>query len=303
MYSTADLQLFVRAAEAGNLSQAARDLGLSPAVASAGLKRLEARLKHRLFVRSTRSMRPTPEGDIFLDYARNALALLDEGEAMISAGEQVIRGNIRISASCDLGRFVLLPWLSEFQRQHPEVSLSLLFSDDVVDLVREPVDLALRYGRLTDSSLVSQKLIDNRPIVIASPDYVKRHGAPQSPKDLARHNCVLYQIKKGTFNTWPLYNGAETVEVKVRGDRTANDGSVVREWAVAGLGIALKSGLDVREDLQAGRLLRLLPQWTGPDYPLNVVYTHRHGTTLRARALLAFLRAKLEPLAPLPGVS
>ncbi|WP_394781318.1 LysR family transcriptional regulator [Undibacterium sp.] len=301
MYSTADLQLFIRTADTGNLSQAARDLELSTATASASLKRLEQKLGTRLFVRSTRSMRLTQDGEIFLEYGRNALALLKEGEALITADRDAIRGNIRISASSDLGRTVLLPWLNDFQRLHAAVTVTLQLSDSNVDLFREPVDMAFRYGKQQDSTLVSQHLIDNRRILVASPEYVATHPPLQHPRDLGNHNCLLYYLKHGLNNTWPFHSGKEVIEVKVRGDRMANDGAIVREWALAGFGIAYKSWLDVKHDLDSGRLVRLLPGFRGDEVPLNVVYPHRNSASPRVRALLAFLRGKFDGYEVPPG--
>ncbi|MES2070738.1 MAG: LysR family transcriptional regulator [Pseudomonadota bacterium] len=292
MYSTADLQLFIRTADTGNLSQAARGLELSTATASASLKRLEQKLGTRLFVRSTRSMRLSQDGEIFLEYARNALALLKEGEALIATDKQAIRGNIRVSAPSDLGRSVLLPWLNDFQRLHSAVTIAVQLSDSNVDLFREPVDMALRYGKQQDSTLVSQHLADNRRILVAAPAYLARHPPLQSPRDLVHHNCLLYYLKHGLNNSWPFQSGKERLEVKVGGDRMANDGAVVREWALAGLGIAYKSRLDVRQDLDSGKLVRLLPAYLGDDVPLNVVYPHRNSASPRIRALVAFLRER-----------
>lgn len=293
MYTTLDLQLFVRCAELGGLSKAARELNLSTATASASLKRLEQQLDARLFVRSTRSMRLTPEGDIFLEYGRNALALLHEGANLIKADQTALRGHIRLSASSDLGRQVIMPWLNSFQSLHPGITLSLQLSDSVIDLFREPIDLALRYGKLDDSSLVSQHLSDNPRLLVAAPAYLERHPPLQHPRDLAQHNCLLYYLKNGVYNNWPFFCGKDSVTVKVQGDRMANDGAVVHDWAVAGYGIAYKCWLDVRADLQSGKLQRVLPDFSGGNVPLNAVYPHRHHVTPRIRALLAFLRERL----------
>lgn len=292
MYSTADLQLFVRTADCGNLTRAARMLHQTPAAASAALRRLEQRLGVLLFARSTRSLRLTPDGEIFLEYCRNALALLSEGEAMLMAGRDKVRGQLRLSAPSDLGRQVLLPWLNQFQELHPEVMLSLQFADRVIDLRRDPVDIALRYGRLDDSSLVSQHIADNRRVVVASPGYLERHGRPRTLRELSEHNCLLYYLTPGLFNTWRFSTGKETLEIKVRGDRMADDGGIVREWAVAGLGIAYKSWLDVWPDLQRGTLVTLLDDHAGEDTPLNAVYPHRSVISPAVRALVTFLRDK-----------
>lgn len=292
MYTTADLQLFVRTADTGNLSKAARDLDMQPATASASLKRLEQRLDTRLFERSTRSMRLTQQGEMFLGYCRNALALLSEGEAMLTADRGIMRGHIRLSAPSDLGRHVLLPWIDAFQKQHPRVTVSLQFSDYITDLFREPVDVAVRYGKLDDSSLTSQPLARNWRVVVASPAYLKRHGRPSHPNDLLNHNCLIYYLRRRLHNTWRFRAGKKSLEIRVRGDRTADDGAIVREWAVAGLGVADKSWLDVQADVESGRLVTILDDFTGEDYPLSVVYPHRDSASPVARALVAYLRER-----------
>lgn len=294
MHSLADLQLFVRTADNGSLSKAARELGLSAAAASAGLKRLEERLGTLLFVRSTRSMRLTLDGELFLEYCRQSLAMLAEGEALLGGGKQAVRGPVRLSMPSDLGRRVLLPWLNDFQKRYPSVTLTLHFSDRLSDLHKEPVDVAIRYGRLDDSSLVSQQLCSNRRVVVAAPAYLKRHGVPKTPNELAGHNCLLYYLKSGLFNVWRFLARGETFEVKVRGDRMADDAGIVREWAVAGAGIAYKSLLDVQQDLAGGKLVTVLDSFAGDDYPLHAVYPHRAAVSPAARALVAYLRERLE---------
>lgn len=293
MYSTSDLQIFVRAADAGSLSQAARELGHSAAVASAALKRLEQRLGSALFVRSTRSLRLTREGEIFLASCRNALAALAEGEAILADARNRVHGPIRLAAPSDLGRTVLQPLLDRFQERHPAVTLTVHFTDRINDLRRDPIDLAFRYGHLDDSSLVYQRLLENRPVVVASPAYLARHPLPKVPSDLLDHNCLLYYLRSKPYNTWYFQSGDETIEVKVRGDRIADDASVVHEWALAGHGIAYKSLLDVRRSIAEGRLIRLLDNFSAKDYPLNVVYPQRNALTPAARALVAFLRVQL----------
>ncbi len=193
---------------------------------------------------------------------------------------------------------MLLPFIDAFQQLHPAVTIGLQLSDSVIDLFREPIDLAFRYGKLEDSSLVSQQLIDNRRMLVASPAYLAQHPPLQTPKDLIQHNCLLYYLKSGLYNSWPFDNGKETLAIKVKGDRMANDGAVVREWAVAGLGIAYKCWLDVRQDLAAGRLVRVLPQYQGDSVPLNAVYPHRNNIAPRIRSLLAYLKAGLAEFEP-----
>jgi DNA-binding transcriptional LysR family regulator len=294
MYATNDLQLLVHTADTGSLSQAARLLGVLPATASASLKRIELHLDTRLFARSTRSMRLTPEGELFLDYCRDALALLAEAETQLRSA--AVRGHLRLSMPSDIGRNVLVPWLNAFQQQYPEVRFTLQFSDRVADLFRDAVDVAIRSGKLGDSSLVSQQLTSGRRVLVAAPTYLARHGTPQVPADLRQHNCLLFYLKQGLFNQWRFEEGKRSIEIKVQGDRMTDDAAVAREWAVAGAGIAYKSWIDVRSDVHAGRLQTVLDAYTREVVPLHAVYPHRNSASPAVRALLSFLRARFDDL-------
>ncbi len=271
-----DLQLFVRAADLGSLSAAARVMDLSPAVASAALKRIEAQLGTRLLARSTRSLRLTAEGESFLEYARSALSSLEEGRQVLARGQEQISGVLQLSAPSDFGRNVLLPWLDEFQQQYPHLSVRLLLGDHIADLFRQPVDLALRYGEPEDSSLVALPVSpDNRRVLCASPAYLAAHGRPQHVEQLAQHNCLLFMLGGRVHDHWRFEDGKREVSLTVRGDRFSDDADVVRRWALAGTGIAYKSWLDVAADVLAGRLEVLMPHLAGERTPLNLLCTHR----------------------------
>ncbi len=165
-----DLQLFVRAADLGSLSAAARVMDMSAAVASAALKRIEQQLGARLLARSTRSLRLTAEGEGFLEYARAALSNLDEGRRLLASGQDQVSGILQLSAPSDFGRNLLLPWLDAFQREHPKLTVRLLLGDRIADLFRQPVDIALRYGEPEDSSLIALPIAPhNRRVLCASP--------------------------------------------------------------------------------------------------------------------------------------
>ena len=190
-----DLRIFVAAADHGSFSAAARELDLTPAVASAALKRLELTLETRLFVRSTRSLRLTSDGERYLEYARSAIATLEAGKNAMARDKTAISGTLSVSIPSDLGRHVLLPWLDDFQHQHPRVSFQVRISDRLADLYRQPVDIAIRYGTPNDSALVALPLAEhNRRVVCASPAYLARHGVPQAPADLRRHNCLSFVL-------------------------------------------------------------------------------------------------------------
>ncbi len=257
-----DLRIFVAAADHGSFSAAARELDLTPAVASAALKRLELTLETRLFVRSTRSLRLTSDGERYLEYARAALSTLQAGQNALARDKTAISGTLSVSIPSDLGRNVLLPWLDEFQLRHPRVSFQVRISDRLADLYRQPVDIALRYGTPNDSSLVALPLGEhNRRVVCASPAYFARHGMPQAPADLRRHNCLCFVLGESLHDRWTFERGGASQVVPVKGDRVGDDGDLVRRWALAGHGVAYKSRYDVLGDLRAGRLVEALPDY------------------------------------------
>ncbi|WP_256659598.1 LysR family transcriptional regulator [Pseudomonas sp. H9] len=292
-----DLQLFVRTAELGSLSAAARLLDLSPAVASAALKRLEQQLGTRLLARSTRNLRLTAEGEGFLLHARRALASLEEGQRALARGQDEVSGILQLSAPSDFGRNVLLPWLDELQREHPKLSVRLLLGDRNADLFRQPADIALRYGSPEDSSLVALPLcLENRRVLCASPAYLARHGEPETVAHLAQHNCLLYQLGSRVHDHWRFGRGAAQVGVAVTGDRFCDDADVVRRWALAGHGIAYKSWLDVAFDVQAGRLKVLLGELEGEPAPLNLMCTHRAQLGKPVQLLRNVLRERCQVL-------
>ncbi|MCY1392864.1 HTH-type transcriptional regulator DmlR [compost metagenome] len=292
-----DLQLFVHATELGSLSAAARAMDMSPAVASAALKRLEQQLGVRLLARSTRSLRLTTQGQGFLVYARAALNSLDEGRRLLDRGQEDVSGVMQLSAPSDFGRNVLLPWLDDFQRQHPKLILRLLLADRLADLFRQPVDIALRYGEPGDSSLVALPVAaNNRRVLCAAPAYIARHGEPKEVAQLAQHNCLLFMLGDRIHDHWLFYDGLQEASIAVSGNRFSDDADVVRLWALAGEGIAYKSWLDVAADVQAGRLQVLLPHLRGESAPLNLLCAHRAQLSKPVRLLRDMLKTRCELL-------
>jgi DNA-binding transcriptional LysR family regulator len=292
-----DLNVFVRTADRGSLSAAARDLEISPALASAAVKRLEGELGLRLFARTTRSLRLTEQGEHYLRHAREALRLLKEGHDALIEGQETLGGTLKISMPSDLGRNMLVGWLDQFQAQYPKVSVQLSISDRVSDMYRQPVDIAIRYGIQEDSNLIALPLApDNRRVLVASPDYIRQHGKPASLDELSRHNCLRFMLEDVIHDRWSFYHAADAVPVliDVNGNRSADDADVVRRWAVAGLGIAYKSRLDLSDDIRSGRLSILLPDLLGEPTPLTMLCMHRSQITPTVLALRDFLRAQCE---------
>ncbi|MET0209847.1 MAG: LysR family transcriptional regulator, partial [Burkholderiaceae bacterium] len=253
----ADLQVLLQTARGGTLTAAARVLGITPAAASAALKRLEAQLGARLFERSTRAMRLTPQGQTLLGYASRAFDLLAEGESLVRDDRGALVGRLRVAAPSDLTRRVLMPWFDEFLRLHPGVQLALSVGDRPLDVTRDEVDVALRYGVLADSRLVARRLAEARPVLCASPDYLQRHAPPQVPQDLLKHNCLTFHRGGRRQRLWRFLRDGQWTEVRVDGDRVVDDASLARQWTLAGRGITLKSALDVQQDEASGALVRL----------------------------------------------
>lgn len=293
MKALIELELFVRAADGGSFSTAARSLDLSPAAASAAIKRLEGELQARLFVRSTRSLRLTPDGERFLQHCRVALQAIRDGEETLRGDGSSLRGNLQLSMPSDLGRNLVLSWLDDFLALHPALRVRVQVSDRVADVYREPVDLALRYGAPADSALIALPLLpQNRRVACASPDYLARHGHPRHPDELRRHNCLRFLLSDDVHARWRFHGVSGDCIVDVDGDRIGDDGDAVRRWAVAGRGIAYKSWIDVCADVQAGRLEVVLHEWRGESAPLHLICADRRLLSPAVRALRDFLVAR-----------
>jgi DNA-binding transcriptional LysR family regulator len=297
-----DLALFVRTAALGSFSNAAREADLLPGQVAAAVARLERELDLRLFVRSTRSLRLTAEGAVYLPYAQDMLTALREGEARVRGEDAELRGVLQVAAPSDLGRNVLLPWLTAFRAAHPKLQLRLHLSDQVADVFRDPVDVAFRLGRFDNASYVALPLLPgNRRVLVASPDYLARHGVPAQLEALKEHQCLLYELGGRPYDRWSFEQDGRRVVVPVRGHLVCDDADVVRRWAVAGEGIVFKSWLDVCGDVRAGRLQVLL-DGAGDSLPLNLVCPHRKQFSSAIRQLHALCAQQLQPmLAGLPS--
>jgi DNA-binding transcriptional LysR family regulator len=292
MHQLADLSLFLRVLDAGSISGAARRSGLSVAVASQRLKRLERQLGVRLFHRTTRRLEPTSEGAWLAEQGRAPIeALTGLTDSVRQAGSE-ISGTLRLSVSASFGRLQLAPLLPRFLAQHPRISLDVDFSDQVVDLVAAGMDLALRIGVLSSSSLVARRLATDRRVLCAAPDYLRRRGVPQAPEDLAAHDCLLLRGGPAPKGTWRLSDGqGGHVSVRVKGRLESNQGDALREAALAGLGIAQHSTWHVCDDLRAGRLVLVLPGHPPPDAGIYAITPQRRKPA-RARAFIDFLAAR-----------
>ena len=297
MFRLEDLTLFVRAAALGSFSDAAREAGQQPAQVSAAIKRLETILNIRLFARSTRSPRLTPEGETWLPYATQMLDTLEAGLQKIQTPDDEVRGMLQIAVPSDLGRNLLLTLFRDFRQRHPALRLRLLFSDQLTDVFKDPVDVAFRYGNNDDASFISLPVApENRRVLVASPEWIARHGEPQTLEELSQHNALIYILRGRPFDRWSLSLDGVVQQQKVSGTVMSDDAEVIRRLAIAGEGIAYKSMLDVSDDLRAGRLRRLLPRYQGDVVPLNLICPHRKQLSSAVRLLYEEVKSHCEGL-------
>lgn len=255
-----DLNLFVRIARLRSISSAARDLGVSPASASARLAALEKRLGARLLHRTTRQATLTEDGLALLPHAENVVLATEAARAALGRGQAAPRGTLRIAAPSSFARMHIVPGLPDFCGRYPELAIDFRISDSIVDLVEGAFDVAVRYTQMGDSSFVARRLAPDRRVLVASPDYVDRRGRPNTPDELSDHACLVV----GTLDLWTFRGkGGERIERRVTPGLRINDGGAVRDATCAGLGVALMATWCAADELRSGALVPVLP-----DYPL-----------------------------------
>ncbi|WP_431686773.1 LysR family transcriptional regulator [Hahella sp. NBU794] len=292
-----DIELFVRVVRAGGLAAAGREVGLSPASMTARMNALEARYQTRLLQRSTRSIALTEAGARFYEAGQRVVTEMAQAEAALLEKEGELRGSLRVTAASDFGRQYVAPALAQFVSLHPQVRPVLHLHDGVVNLIEEGFDLAIRYGNLPDSNLIVRPLVaDNRRVLCASPAYVASFGQPQSPEDLLGHRCLVMTRFGEMLAEWRFQSDSDWRTLTVEAFLASNDGAQIRQWALAGLGIALKSWCDVSRDITEGRLLQLLPDQIvglhGADtgaVGLQMIYPSRKYTPACVKAFMDYL--------------
>ncbi|MFM8609372.1 MAG: LysR family transcriptional regulator [Burkholderiaceae bacterium] len=294
------METFVAVVTRGSLTAAALAEGVAPAIIGRRLDALEARLGVKLLVRTTRRITLTHEGSAYLEDCQRLLADLANAEASVSAGGVKASGHLRITAPAGFGRRHVAPLVPPFRAQHPEVTLSLNLSDRVVDLAGEGFDCAVRVGDLPDSALVSVRLADNRRLCVATPEYLRRHGVPQHPQDLARLDCLTLSSEASQTRGWAFRvprSGAERdgssdeiIYFKPGGPLDCSDGQVLHEWCLAGCGIAWRSIWEVEREIAAGRLVAVLEDFAAPPNGIYAVFPQRKLLPLRVRLWIDFLK-------------
>ena len=287
------LQAFVRVAETGSFSEAARRLRSSKSAVSRQVSALEAELGARLLHRTTRSLTLTEAGRGYFERAARILADLDEADRSVSALQTAPRGRLRVNAPMSFGFLHLAPAIPDFLSRYPEVEIDMIMNDRFVDLVDEGFDVAVRIGHLEDSSLVARRLAPIRRVVCASPAYLAARGTPASPDELKMHACLCYsnvprewRFVAADGRPWP---------VEVKGPLSANNGDALRIAALKGVGMINQPTFIVGGDLQTGELVSVLADFVPQDLSLHAVYPHSRHLSPKVRAFVDFLAARFGP--------
>jgi DNA-binding transcriptional LysR family regulator len=287
-----EMDVFVQVAELQSFSAAGRKLRLSPSAVSKLVTRLEERLATRLLVRTTRALQLTPEGEIYLERSRRILSDIEETERAVAAGGAAVpRGRLRVSTSVAFGVRYIVPLVPDFLNLYPEVDLDLALNDGIIDIVGERADIAIRSGALRDSSLKARKLLESRRIIVASRDYLKREGIPQTPDDLERHNCLTFSFRAAAAE-WPFRDpqSGDRFARPIFGNFETNNGPTARSLCLAGLGLARVGQFHVQPDIDAGTLLPVLEAYNPEDIELiHAVYPGHEHLAARIRAFIDFL--------------
>ncbi|AUA56796.1 D-malate degradation protein R [Achromobacter spanius] len=289
MGHSSELQLVVELARAGGMSAAARQLDVTPAAVSKRLAQIEARLGVRLFNRSTRRLSLTAEGEVYLESARRILDEIEDLDQLIASRQDSPRGRLKVNAPLGFGRSYIAPAIAEFAQKYPDVTLQLQLTDSPADFVRDAFDVAIRFGDLPDTRLIARKIAPNRRLVCASPGYLKTHGVPTTPHDLARHQCIVLRQNEDAYSLWRFTKGRRSETVKVRGALSSNDGEVTLTWGLAGLGILQRAEWDLARYLRSGRLVRVLEDYALPQADIYAVFPERHHLSAKVRIFVDFL--------------
>lgn len=294
MDTTTEMAVFVKVVESGGFSAAARELNMPKSTVSRYVSRLEDRLGVRLLNRTTRSLRPTELGAAYYERVARIIQDIAEAEAAVTNMQVEPRGTLRVSAPLSFGHAFMGRIVASFLETWPEVTLDVDLTDRVVDIIDEGFDLAIRVGKLRDSSLIARRLASSDRILVASPRYLEQHGMPRTPDDIRRHECLLYAYE-ATTASWRL--GPE-LTVPVKGRLISNNGDVLASAAAEGLGLALIPSFVVGRRLQRGELVQVLGEYTSSDAGVHAVYPHSRHLSTKVRAFVDHLVDVFTPQPP-----
>jgi len=298
MTESSDIRFLLTIRDSGSLTAASRKLGLSPSAVTQRLQLLEKKLSMRLVDRSARKLLFTEEGQLLCqrggDLVQQFDALFDDLHER--SGELV--GTLKINAPLGFGRRYLAPVIAAFQQQHPDVTIALTLSDRPLTETVDRFDIVVHIGELLASNLVGFAIAPNARFACAAPSFVKRFGAPATPDELAQVPCIVLSENNEDVSLWNFSKGKTSRSVRVSSKLSCNDGDVIRRWACEGRGVILRSEWDVADDLQSGRLVRLLPSWKAPDANVIALTHNRAGLPARTRHFMEYLQGQFKPAPP-----
>lgn len=294
MLTTEDLSFFQILARSPSLAEAARHLNVTPPAVTQRLRALEARVGVKLLDRTSRGLSLTDEGELIASEGLDIIHAIEDLAERLASRTSQIRGHLRVAAPYGFGRRHVSPVVEAFARAHPATNVTLELSDSPIRQVSESWDIVVHIGALPESDRLVTTLAPNRRLLCASPDYLEGRPAILTPEDLMAHRCLALRENNEDVTLWRFSQGRDArMTVRVKPAMSSNDGEIVRDWALAGLGIMVRSEWDVAEDLAAGRLQEVLPEWSPPSADVVALLHARHGRSGRANAFLQSLRAAL----------
>ncbi|MBE7211106.1 MAG: LysR family transcriptional regulator [Gluconacetobacter diazotrophicus] len=297
MERSGEMEVFTRIVQEGGFSAAARSLNLTPSAVSKLIGRLEARLGARLFIRTSRALTLTTEGEAFHQAALRILQEMEEAEQ--AAAGSAVRGRLRVSATIPFGTMFVAPAVDEFVRRNPGLTIELNLTDEVIDLAAARIDVAIRMGNLPDSGLIARKLGQSRRVVCAAPSYLARHPAPHLPADLQHHDCLTFNFRRAPC-VWPFRRDGGDEMQAVRGSLIVNNGETMKQLTLGGAGVARLGLFHVAAEIADGRLVPLLEEHNPGDLELvHAVYVGGGVLPGRVRAFIQHIAEALERVASL----
>lgn len=293
-----DLRFFEVIAASPSLAAASRRLDVTASAVTQRLRQIEQRLSIRLVERTGRSLQLTDEGALLLERSRVILEDIQALETELAERRSVVSGRLRVAAPLGFGRRYISPLMVDYCRLFPSVEIELWLSDRPGRDDFHGWDMLVSIGDSRNSSLIGQRIAPNDRIICAAPEYLAVHGMPQTPDDLRHHKCIALRENEEDVTMWRFEQaqGEQRVNVRVEPAFASNDGEIVKAWGLAGLGVIVRSEWHVAEDIAAGRLVRLLPDWQLPDADVVVLMRNRHGRSARTLKFLEFLRAAFRPV-------
>ncbi|WP_260260451.1 LysR family transcriptional regulator [Vibrio intestinalis] len=286
------MRTFLSVIQTGSFSAAATELSSSQATISKKVAALEDKLGVKLLTRTSRKLSLTQAGQEYYNHCVAILQEIDEVEASVRSQVSSPKGQLRIAAPAPLARLLLAPLIGEFLREYPDIEVNLSIEERVIDLVAEGIDIAIRAKKLEDSSLIARPLFSNPLMLVASPDYLKKHGTPKQPKDLKSHSCIVYNFNR-SLNNWHFKQNDDWLSVPVKGGVRSNSGETNLELALTGLGITQLPIWMMDKYLQSGELVQVLQDFPSDSVPINIIYPQNRYVPLKVRCFIEFIQEKL----------